>query len=97
MLGAIIGDIAGSVYEFNNIKSEDFPLLEDRCFFTDDSVMTKEGLYIGAGLDRMVDLYGNDFEHSQGMYVYQKGSTKLIVGVAAEDVVSLEYAGTYGK
>ena len=40
MLGAIIGDIAGSVYEFNNIKSEDFPLLEDRCFFTDDSVMT---------------------------------------------------------
>ena len=40
MLGAIIGDIAGSVYEFNNIKSEDFSLLEDRCFFTDDSVMT---------------------------------------------------------
>lgn len=71
--------------------------LVTRIVLTDDSVMTKEGLYIGAGLDRMVDLYGNDFEHSQGMYVYQKGSTKLIVGVAAEDVVSLEYAGTYGK
>ncbi len=40
MLGAIIGDIAGSIYEFNNIKSEDFPLLEDKCFFTDDTVMT---------------------------------------------------------
>lgn len=40
MLGAIIGDIAGSIYEFNNIKSEDFPMLEDKCFFTDDSVMT---------------------------------------------------------
>ena len=27
MLGAIFGDIVGSVYEFNNTKREDFPLL----------------------------------------------------------------------
>ena len=27
MLGAIIGDIVGSVYEWNNIKTKDFPLL----------------------------------------------------------------------
>ena len=40
MLGAIIGDIAGSVYEWNNIKTKDFPLMTRRCFFTDDSVMT---------------------------------------------------------
>ena len=26
MLGAIIGDIVGSVYEWNNIKTKDFPL-----------------------------------------------------------------------
>ena len=26
MLGAIIGDIVGSVYEFDNIKTKDFPL-----------------------------------------------------------------------
>ena len=40
MLGAIIGDIVGSVYEWHNIKTKDFPLFTDRCFFTDDSVMT---------------------------------------------------------
>ncbi len=40
MLGAIIGDIVGSRYEFNNIKTKQFPLFSNRCFFTDDSVMT---------------------------------------------------------
>jgi ADP-ribosylglycohydrolase len=40
MLGAIIGDIAGSRFEFNNIKSKDFDLLAEDCFVTDDSIMT---------------------------------------------------------
>ena len=40
MLGAIIGDIAGSRFEWNNIKSKDFDLFTAGCFFTDDSVMT---------------------------------------------------------
>ena len=40
MLGAIVGDIVGSVYEWDNIKTKDFPLFRDDCFFTDDTVMT---------------------------------------------------------
>ena len=40
MLGALIGDIAGSPYEWSNCKSKEFPLLEPRCRMTDDSVMT---------------------------------------------------------
>lgn len=40
MLGAIIGDIVGSVYEWDNIKKKEFPLFRRDCFFTDDSVMT---------------------------------------------------------
>jgi len=40
MLGAIIGDIVGSVYEWDNIKTKDFPLFSLKCFFTDDTVMT---------------------------------------------------------
>ena len=39
-LGAIIGDIVGSRFEFNSIKSKDFELFTDECFFTDDSIMT---------------------------------------------------------
>ena len=40
MLGAIIGDIVGSRFEWNNIKTKEFDFLTYRCFPTDDSIMT---------------------------------------------------------
>ncbi len=40
MLGAIIGDVIGSVYEFGNIKAKDFMLFAPGCNPTDDSIMT---------------------------------------------------------
>ena len=40
MFGAIIGDIAESVYEFDNIKIKDFPFFKECCFYTDDTAMT---------------------------------------------------------
>ncbi len=40
MLGAIIGDIIGSPYEWHNIKTKEFRLFRRRSRFTDDSVMT---------------------------------------------------------
>lgn len=40
MTGAIIGDVIGSIYEFDNCKSKDFEMFSEDCDFTDDSVMT---------------------------------------------------------
>jgi ADP-ribosylglycohydrolase len=40
MIGAIAGDIIGSVYEHHNIKTTDFPLFRPDCRFTDDTVLT---------------------------------------------------------
>lgn len=40
MIGAIAGDIIGSVYEFRPIKTKDFPLFHPGGSFTDDSVLT---------------------------------------------------------
>lgn len=40
MIGAIIGDIVGSRFEFNNHRSKDFELFSDDCEVTDDSIMT---------------------------------------------------------
>ena len=40
MLGAIIGDVVGSRFEFNNIKTKKFDLFDKRCKVTDDSVMS---------------------------------------------------------
>ena len=40
MIGAIIGDTVGSVYEFHNIRTKDFNILNERARFTDDTVCT---------------------------------------------------------
>lgn len=40
MIGAILGDIVGSIYEFDNIKTKDFELFDKNCMFTDDTVVT---------------------------------------------------------
>ena len=40
MLGAIIGDIVGSIYEWDRIKTTDFTFFGHCCDFTDDSVCT---------------------------------------------------------
>ena len=40
MIGSIAGDIIGSVYEWGNIKTTDFPLFSSENFFTDDTVLT---------------------------------------------------------
>lgn len=53
MLGAIIGDIVGSVYEFNNYKAKDFdPFFHPKCFFTDDTVCTAA---VAESLTRHID------------------------------------------
>ena len=40
MIGAVIGDIVGSVFEFDNLRVLDFPLFSSASTFTDDSVLT---------------------------------------------------------
>ena len=40
MLGAIVGDIVGSRFEFRNCRNKKFDLFTTQCFFTDDTVMT---------------------------------------------------------
>jgi ADP-ribosylglycohydrolase len=40
LLGAVTGDIVGSVYEFNGQKNYDFPLFQSASQFTDDTILT---------------------------------------------------------
>lgn len=40
MIGAIIGDIVGSRFEWDNHRSKDFEFLTYKCFFTDDSIVS---------------------------------------------------------
>lgn len=56
MLGAIVGDIIGSYYEFRPYKGEDFSLFPEKSRFTDDTVMT---LAVGLGI---MESYKNEEE-----------------------------------
>ena len=40
MIGAVIGDIVGSRFEWNNHRSKKFDFYHKDCFATDDSIMT---------------------------------------------------------
>jgi ADP-ribosylglycohydrolase len=54
MLGAIIGDIIGSPYEFDAVeKTKEFPLFSENSVWTDDTVMTVAvaDAFLTAGLD----------------------------------------------
>ncbi len=54
MLGAIIGDIVGSRFEFNNYRKKDFEFFDSSCEATDDSIMT---LAIGKALVETSKVY----------------------------------------
>ena len=61
ILGAILGDIAGSSFEFRNEKSTDIDLFAASDYFTDDTVMTiavAEWLMTGASLPDIMRNWG---------------------------------------
>ena len=61
MLGAIIGDIVGSIYEFHNHRWKAFDLFNKKMFFTDDTVMTcavAKSLLQSRGREIVKDLQG---------------------------------------
>lgn len=61
-IGAIVGDVAGSRHEFNNIKTKEFELLADNCYITDDSVLviaTKQALLNGGTAKHFAESYRN--------------------------------------
>jgi ADP-ribosylglycohydrolase len=60
MLGAITGDVIGSIYEWNNIKTTQFPLFQERCHFTDDSVLSvalAEAILTGESYESLMRQY----------------------------------------
>ena len=69
ILGAIAGDIIGSVYEFNSTKNVDFLLLSESSVYTDDTVMTvanADWLLSGDALKGVMLDYGNRYAAGYG-------------------------------
>lgn len=73
MIGSIIGDIVGSVYEFTyqNIKTKDFPLFSERGNYTDDSILTvatADWLLHGGNVAEYYSRYGAKYPFPMGGY-----------------------------
>lgn len=68
MLGAIVGDIVGSRFEFNNHRSKDFDLFAEGCFATDDSIMT---LAVAKAIMEAikVEIVKNNIKQERGRYI----------------------------
>ena len=70
MLGAIVGDIVGSVYEFDNHKSKDFPLFREDSTFTDDTILTiatADALMTDVYFASKYRAYGKKYPSSYGL------------------------------
>lgn len=64
MLGALFGDIVGSIYEYNNIKSKEFPLFSPNAQITDDSILTiavADYCLHGGDLVHVLQTYGKNY------------------------------------
>jgi len=64
ILGAISGDVMGSVFEWHNIKSTNFNLFSPNSTFTDDSVLTvatMDALISKADYAKVYQKYGRTY------------------------------------
>lgn len=71
MIGSVIGDIVGSIYEFNNIKTKDFEFFQDSMEYTDDTVLTiatADWILNGGESWEYYARYANKYPHPKGAY-----------------------------
>ena len=73
MIGSIIGDIVGSVYEFtpNNIKTKEFKFFNENGSYTDDSILTiatADWLLHGGEVAHYYSRYGEKYPWPMGGY-----------------------------
>lgn len=76
LMGAVLGDIAGSFYEFNPHKSTEVDLKDKRMDYTDDTIMTiavadwilNDKLHTKKGLVACMQKWGRKYPHPMGAY-----------------------------
>lgn len=60
-------------------------------YLLDSRYSTKEGIKIGSSLQKMLDVYGDDYKESYGAYTYSKGLTDLSFVVIDGVITSISY------
>ena len=70
VIGAIAGDVIGSVFEWNNIKTTEFPLFSTESSFTDDSILTMA----------VTDCILNNRSFKEGLHCYGRKYSDKVFG-----------------
>ena len=71
MIGAIIGDVIGSRFEFNNTRDYHFNLWDDSCSYTDDTICTlaiADAILTGESYKSKLLEWCNIYPHPMGAY-----------------------------
>ena len=83
MIGAIIGDVIGSRFEWDNVKTKDFELFTETSRFTDDTVLTiaiADSILSKTTYAEAVKKYGLAYPHAGYGGTFKKWLAGLIVG-----------------
>lgn len=60
-------------------------------YFAAPDTATSEGLMLGDGVDRVLELYGENYEPNGTAYVYRNGNTALNIFLQGDTVIGIEY------
>ena len=83
------------IYYYSGFELSTYPL-EKKDFISsinllDDTVTTKEGIYLGATLDDVISTYGEEYSEENGFYTYTLGETQLTFVVENDVVTAITY------
>ena len=83
------------IYYYSGFELSTYPL-DKKDFISsinllDDTVTTKEGIYLGATLDDVISTYGEEYSEENGFYTYTLGETQLTFVVGNDVVTAITY------
>lgn len=82
-------------YRFQNYEVTTYPIdgvdKIASIYFLDDTISTKEGIKITDSYEKMVEIYGNNYQKEGIQYTYTLGKTSLIFLIENGFITSIEY------
>ena len=87
------------IYTYSNLEISTAPIGDEDIIslivLLDDTVTTKEGLYIGADKDEVINAYGDDYQEQGDAIIYTRNDTQLMFIFDDQTVVSIEYIAVF--
>lgn len=97
LIGAIIGDLVGSRFEFNNHRSKDFELFSQDCEVTDDSIMTIAVAKAIMETEKKIKLLLNEYGNNDDYYALLENMTIKYMQEIGRKYPYCGYGGLFGR